>query len=467
MALFSFGKKRRVHRKKSGKGRKPPAALLKKCRKHHIKTTMKKGGKRVYRKVSTLKKLLARKMRKMGRKVHRKSSFGRRRRSSRFGESLEQVKTRLGDAMFKMNPITCPDKYSLNTFQGNNSTYGICSDGSKVPKYSPPLIGKGTFKDSLKFGRRRRSTRRSRFGNGGVVGFQFDNPANYGFDQKVQQYPSVLSQSNTVVNEQMNLSRPEGMVLSSSDLPVYGVYRNFFGQDVPTQIPPNWDCMGQPDGTCMPVGVPFQSYKTPVSFGKKKRSRRYNVSGSGCNGLRKRVCMSNPNCSYTKRGCRRRKGTATKGVVYEGPSLQFGRRRPRRRYNVPGSPCNKLRKRVCRSNPNCSYTKRGCRRRKGTRKGLMYEGPSLMFGKKKRSRRYNVPGSSCNKLRKRVCKSNPNCSYTKRGCRRRKGTRGGLVYEGPSLFNGEYVAPSAADVAAAEAAELMFGRRRRRGVRRV
>ena len=43
-----------------------------------------------------------------------------------------------------------------------------------------------------------------------------------------------------------------------------------------------------------------------------------------------------------------------------------------------------------------------------------------------------------------------------------------MMYKGPSLFNGKYDEPSAADVAAAEAAELMFGRRRRRrGVRRV
>ena len=57
MGFFSFGKKRKLHKR----SRKPPAALLKKCRKHHIKTTMKKGGKKVYRKVSILKKLLSHK----------------------------------------------------------------------------------------------------------------------------------------------------------------------------------------------------------------------------------------------------------------------------------------------------------------------------------------------------------------------------------------------------------------------
>ena len=180
----------------------------------------------------------------------------------------------------------------------------------------------------------------------------------------------------------MNISRPQGSGLPESQLPVYGVNREFFGQSVPTQLPPNWDFMGQPDGSAYAVGSPFQRYLKPISSGFGKKARRYNVAGSSCNRLRKRVCRSNPNCSYTKRGCRRRKGTATKGLVYEGPSLQFGKKA--RRYNVPGSSCNRLRKRVCRSNPNCSYTKRGCRRRSGTAtKGLVYEGPSLQFGRRR------------------------------------------------------------------------------------
>ena len=42
-----------------------------------------------------------------------------------------------------------------------------------------------------------------------------------------------------------------------------------------------------------------------------------------------------------------------------------------RRYNVPGSPCNRLRKRVCRTTPHCNYVPyRGCRRSSITRVGL-------------------------------------------------------------------------------------------------
>ena len=63
------------------------------------------------------------------------------------------------------------------------------------------------------------------------------------------------------------------------------------------------------------------------SFGKKRRVRRYNVKGSPCNKLRKRICSGNANCTYTKRGCRRKNGTVKNGLVFYGPNLQFGRRR--------------------------------------------------------------------------------------------------------------------------------------------
>ena len=162
-------------------------------------------------------------------------------------------------------------------------------------------------------------SRKAGFGN--VMGYSFENPANFGYNQEVKQYPQTLSQSSMVANENTNISRPDGMGLSSDQLPVNGVYRNFFGQEVPTQVPARWNFMGQPDGTLFPVGAPFQRYTNIGRRRKTTRRRRYNVPGSPCNKLRKRVCSSNPNCTYTKRGCRRRN---TK-KVYEGPSLaSFG-----------------------------------------------------------------------------------------------------------------------------------------------
>jgi hypothetical protein len=283
-----------------------------------------------------------------------------------------------------------------------------------------------------------RRSRRSGFGES-----DFSQPSDYGYNEPVNQYPGTLDQTISTVTAENNMSRPEGFSFDNQSLPAYGVYRDFFGEEVPTQVPPNYNFMGQPDKTLMPVGYPFERFTTPPAFGKRRyrrKGRRYNVTGSNCNRLKKRTCKSNPNCSYTRRGCRRRTGTATKGVVYEGPSLEFGKRR-RRRYNVAGSPCNGLNKRVCVSSANCRFTKRGCRRRSKT---MVYEGPSLEFGRKRRKtrkvrrRRYNVAGSSCNKLKKRTCQSNPNCSYTRRGCRRRTGTATkGVVYEGPSLEFGK------------------------------
>ncbi len=48
-----------------------------------------------------------------------------------------------------------------------------------------------------------------------------------------------------------------------------------------------------------------------------------------------------------------------------GKPRKSARRKIKRRYNVPGSPCNRLRKNKCRSKRGCAHTKRGCRRAKG------------------------------------------------------------------------------------------------------
>ena len=143
------------------------------------------------------------------------------------------------------------------------------------------------------------------------------------------------------------------------------------------------------------------------SFGKKRKStaRRYKNVLSSCSGLNKRICRSSSNCTYTKRGCRGRGGTR-KGLVFEGPAMngnEFGKKRMTRRYKNVLSSCSGLNKRLCRSSPNCTYTKRGCRGRGGTRKGLVFEGPSMNgneFGKKRKPRRVR----KMNKLPSRLIK---------------------------------------------------------------
>ena len=111
-----------------------------------------------------------------------------------------------------------------------------------------------------------------------------------------------------------------------------------------------------------------------------------------CTGRTQASCGGNPNCNWQSgansgRGRCVRQAGYLGGEQYQGPMMPgaFGKRRKLRRYNVADSPCNKLKKRVCRSSPNCSYTRRGCRRRSGTKSGAMvYQGPSLAFGKRRR-----------------------------------------------------------------------------------
>lgn len=67
--LFGFGKRHRRPSRVSKKHvKKPPAALLRMCRKLKIKTTIKKGSRRVYKSVSVLKKLLRHKKKMLLRK---------------------------------------------------------------------------------------------------------------------------------------------------------------------------------------------------------------------------------------------------------------------------------------------------------------------------------------------------------------------------------------------------------------
>jgi len=184
--------------------------------------------------------------------------------------------------------------------------------------------------------RRVRRVRRSRFGEMQASEYQKDIP-NYGYNMPVVQVPGVGPQSSELVmNAAMNAGRPDGFNLEDQYVPTYGTNAAFFDQAVPRVIPPNWQFMGQPDGSTVGLGSPFYRYTT--EFGKRRR--KYFVEDSSCNRHRKSVCKSMPNCTYTKgRGCRRRKGTVKGGMVYQGPSLAaFGkRRRVLRRRKFGGS----------------------------------------------------------------------------------------------------------------------------------
>ena len=190
--FFSFGRKRSVKRKGI---KKPPARLIKMCKRYRIKVTRKVGRKKVYKSTTVLKRLLKRKQKQVKKKKVRKSKNRKTRKT------------------------------------------------------------------------RRTIRRRFRFGDAPFV-----QPSNYGYNQKVQQTPGVLSQSSQVVTPANNINRPPGFGVDPSSLPIYGVYRPFFTEQVPTQVGPNSiGFMGQPDGSLFPVGGPFSAYS---SFGKRRR-RQY------------------------------------------------------------------------------------------------------------------------------------------------------------------------------------------------
>jgi hypothetical protein len=302
MKLFSFGKKRKNVSRILTK--KPPAALLKRCRKYRIKTTMKKGGKRVYRKVALLKKLLKKKIRKMkkARKVSKKTR--------KVSKKTRKVKAR------------------------------------KVK-------------------------RRMGFG---ADGYEFTKPANYGFDQSVQQYPGTLSQTISTITAKNNISRPEGFSFQDGQIPAYGVFRDFFGESVPTQVPPNYNFMGQPDKSLMPVGAPFQRYTSANSFGKRLRYKK--SARNACSMLSKKNCKATPLCSYVKRkGCRRKPTKKSSAASYthgdddlgsygDEAGISFFGKRLRRYKKSARSACSMLSKKKCMATPLCSYVKRkGCRRK--------------------------------------------------------------------------------------------------------
>jgi hypothetical protein len=192
---FLFGRKRVTRKKTYKMVKKPPARLIKACKKHGIKCTRKIGKRRVYKSTTVLKRLLRKKMK------------------AKKGKSSKRRKTR-------------------------------------------------------KTRKTRKVSRSFRFGDAAP----FTQPGNYGYNQEVKQNQGILSQSSQVVTASNNINRPPGFGADPANLPIYGVYRPFFTEQVPTQVGPNSiGFMGQPDGTLYPVGGPFSKY---TQFGKRRRRHR-------------------------------------------------------------------------------------------------------------------------------------------------------------------------------------------------
>ena len=295
MAFFLFGKKRSTRKKTSPK--KPPAKILRMCKKLKIKCTVKRGSKRVYRKVSVLKKLISRKMKKAckGSKTAHRTKSRKVRRSVSFGSS-SHTRADCTPSLKKLWPFgadfgpvppgmtqATPDQIETIRYCDNNGFFPppsgtgpgnwptIDSDIKKLCKDSATNLGR-------RRGRGHRSVR-GRFGFGEASDFSNAGPAGYGYNQPVVQKPGILDQSSQIVSSSTNGSRPPGLGLPGEYTPTYGVYRPFFGENVPTQVGPNWNFMGQPDGSAFAVGGPFNRYLAPASFGRRGRRE---FGGGGC-----------------------------------------------------------------------------------------------------------------------------------------------------------------------------------------
>lgn len=200
MALFSFGKRRIKRRtvKRSG-NKKPPAALRKLAKKYRVKISLKRGRRRIYKKVSVIKREIKKKIRKLKKRKNskvRKVRKTKRRATFRFGMSgsvfqqpkaygyhqkVEQYPGTLsqsGSYVTKSNNINRPPGMGLSSkYIPTKGTYARFFT-EKVPRTvppnwmvmgqpsGPPTVVGSPFYRYTKSGRsgRRKGGRRSMFG---------------------------------------------------------------------------------------------------------------------------------------------------------------------------------------------------------------------------------------------------------------------------------------------------------------
>jgi hypothetical protein len=103
----------------------------------------------------------------------------------------------------------------------------------------------------------RSSKRQFRFGSHGSP---IEKSDTYGYFKSTTPYPGTLSQTSQVVNSKNNSTRLTKQLGGAKDLPINGTYSRFFTSEVPRTIGPDWNCMGQTDGSCTMVGSPFYRY---------------------------------------------------------------------------------------------------------------------------------------------------------------------------------------------------------------
>jgi hypothetical protein len=124
-------------------------------------------------------------------------------------------------------------------------------------------------------------------------------------------------------------------------------------------------------------------------------------TGSACKGLNERICKGNPNCTYTINGCVRHRGTVKGGLVFEGPSLQFGKKRLRKKSGKKRSVKKAAKKLPAKIRKLCKRLKIKTTKRVGRRrvrksiKILMKQIRMRMKKMKKTTRRTRCSGTRC------------------------------------------------------------------------
>jgi hypothetical protein len=173
-SLFGFGKRRRRSTKRSTKkhhSRKPPARLLKICKKYRVKATKKVGKHRVYKSIAVLKRACLKKARALRKKLLRKAkkhakrskrskkSVHRRRhhhrRRSGFGNKAK------GAAKVKAKTCHNPkvtDKAGCDKYKGK---WKFGARRSRVPMFGNPGANY-KFDPLMVFGKRRAGPRRAK-----------------------------------------------------------------------------------------------------------------------------------------------------------------------------------------------------------------------------------------------------------------------------------------------------------------
>jgi len=162
MGLFglSFGKKRHVSKRRSTKKHhkvaKPPARLLSLCKKYRVKATKKVGGKRVYKKVSILKKLCLRKARALRKKMMKmhKKKMAKKSKKKMTKKSKKTHRRPRRDAFGKDEDMMSFGRSRVPMFGKRRST-------GKVSKKNAMKAFRSFYK------RHCAGARKTRFGNGG------------------------------------------------------------------------------------------------------------------------------------------------------------------------------------------------------------------------------------------------------------------------------------------------------------